>query len=108
MSIRKEKHFLQAEKFNPNLVTGAYSTPYYSSAGSLSCILDCLPSGNPILLTQSLQSEVFIDHITSDIYAHDQVNKLFITIGCIGSGYSSMMCLKCTHYSGIVSVWLNV
>ena len=37
--------------------------------------------GNPVLLAPSMQSEVFSDQITGDIYAYDQAKKLSISMG---------------------------
>ena len=71
------------EGVNSHLATGAYTSLYCSTATPLSGILDCFPSGNPVMSPPSLQEEVFIDQTTGDIYTYDQPNKLFISIGYI-------------------------
>ena len=44
-------------------------------------VTGCLPSGNPILQAQSLQSEIFIEEITEDIDTYDYDSKLSISSG---------------------------
>ena len=65
---------LKQEGFNPHLATGAYSSLYCSMATSLSGILDCLSSGNPVLMAPSMQGETCIDQITGDTCTYNQTN----------------------------------
>ena len=62
---------------------GVYSLQSCSTDAPLSDILDCFPSGNPVLLAPSVQGKIFIDQITCNIYTYEQDNKLFISIGDI-------------------------
>ena len=74
------------EDCNPHPATGVYSSPYCSTATLLSGIPDCLHSGNIVLLALSVQGEVFIYQITGDIYAYDEANELFTSVGNIDQG----------------------
>ena len=69
--------------YNPHLATGTYISPYYSSAAVLTNVPDGLPSSNPAVKAVSLQDEILIDQITSDIYAYDYTNKLLMSSGVI-------------------------
>ena len=68
---------------HPHPSIGVYSLLYSSTAAPLSGIVDCLLSGNPMLLALSMRGEVFIDQITGDIYTYDQTSKLLISTGDI-------------------------
>ena len=57
-----------------------YSSLYCSTTTPLFGILDCLPSGNPVLLTPSVQSEVSIEQITGGMYVYAQANKPLISM----------------------------
>ena len=59
--LEKRSISFRQKGFNPLLATGVYSSIYCSMATPLSGILDCFPSGSPILLAPSMQGEVFIN-----------------------------------------------
>ena len=66
--------------YKPYPATGAYSLLYCPMVTVLSAILDCLPSRNHVLMTSSLQAELFSDQLTDDIYLYDYANK-FVSSG---------------------------
>ena len=49
----------------------------------LSGVSNCLPCGNPVVQTPSLQSRIFIHETTGIIYTYDYANKLFMLMGKI-------------------------
>ena len=89
--MKKRKISPRLEGFNPLLAMSIYSSPYCSVATPLSGILNCLPSGNLVLLAPSVKGEMFFDQITGDIYTCDQDNILLISVGDIDQGTAADM-----------------
>ena len=84
--LEKRSMSPKQEGFDIHPATGAYSSQYCSMAAPLSGNLDCLPSGNPVLFAPSVQSKIFIDQVTGNIYTYDQGNKLFVSMGDMDQG----------------------
>ena len=66
--LEKRSISYRKEGFNPHSTTGMYSSLHCCTATVIFGILDCLPSGNPVLFVSSIQGDIFTDQ--SDIYIY--------------------------------------